>query len=154
MVRSTEHTCKECDKKYASYQSLCNHRSKKHLGVDNSIEQHLPQHTTALNSIQNQHFTCRKCNKLYKHQQSRSRHEKICNLNNNITTSKNHPNNIQTIDNSVTNNTTNNTNNATNMQINNGTTNNGTINAIVINNFNEDNFYGFMKFLKKFHKYP
>ena len=40
MVRTLVHTCKECNKKYSSYQSLCNHRTKIHAVINNSIEQH------------------------------------------------------------------------------------------------------------------
>ena len=57
MVRATEHTCKDCNKIYASYQSLCNHRSKFHAVLNNIIK----QHETALNNIHSE-FNCRKCN--------------------------------------------------------------------------------------------
>ncbi len=140
MVRKLVHTCNLCNKNYASYQSLCNHRTKLHTIVNNSIEQHTPQHITALNSINIIEFNCRKCSKSYKHQQSRSRHELKCNKTQEIMKNNTH-------DNSTINNITNTTDNGTinNGTINNNTTttNNGTINnTIVINNFNEDNFYG------------
>jgi hypothetical protein len=153
MVRKLVHTCNLCNKNYASYQSLCNHRTKIHAVVNNSIEQHTQQHITALNNLNIIEFNCRKCNKSYKHQQSRSRHELKCNKNQEII--ENIENN--THDNSTINNITNTTDNGT---INNGTinnnnnttTNNGTINnTIVINNFNEDNFYGDRKSKKIFY---
>jgi len=84
MVRTTVHTCKDCYKDYASYQSLCNHRTKKHNNFEQHEqhkEQHNEQHETALNNIHFLEFNCRKCNKTYKHQQSRSRHEIKCNKN-------------------------------------------------------------------------
>ena len=59
MVRATEHTCKDCNKIYASYQSLCNHRSKFHAVLNNNIK----QHETALNSIHLIEFNCRKSRK-------------------------------------------------------------------------------------------
>jgi hypothetical protein len=127
MVRTTEHTCKDCNKIYASYQSLCNHRTKNHKNVNNSISQHdnsIEQHITAIEYVD---FNCRYCNKSYKHQQSRSRHEIICKKTKNIEN-----NNSQIIENNGTiNNTTNN--------ITNNTTNNGTINNIVINSYGNEN---------------
>ena len=78
MVRTIEHTCKDCNKDYASYQSLCNHRTKYHKNENNSIQQHdnsIEQPITAIESVD---FNCRHCAKSYKHQQSRSRHEIIC----------------------------------------------------------------------------
>ncbi len=119
MVRTSVHTCKDCNKLYASYQSLCNHRSKKHDNSYNSISQHTQQHVTAFNNIHIKQFNCRKCNKSYKHQQSRSRHELKCDI---ITK----PETI--IENNGTINNTTNTNN----------TNNGTINNIVINNYGQE----------------
>ncbi len=127
MVRTTEHTCKDCNKIYASYQSLCNHRTKYHKNENNSIQQHdnsIEQPITAIESVD---FNCRYCDKSYKHQQSRSRHEIICKK------TKNHEiiekNNSQIIENQH------------NIQ-NNGTmnTNNGTINNnITINNYGQEN---------------
>ena len=137
MVRTTEHTCKDCNKIYASYQSLCNHRTKFHKLINNSIEQHTPQPITALNNIHFVEFNCRKCNKSYKHQQSRSRHEIKCDKNqeiiekNNSQIIQNPNNNSQLIENqnNGTINTTNNTNN--------GTINNTT--NITINNYGQEN---------------
>jgi hypothetical protein len=83
MVRTTEHTCKDCNKIYASYQSLCNHRTKLHTILKNSIEQHYNSIEQHDNSIKSELFNCRKCSKSYKHQQSRSRHEIICKKTNN-----------------------------------------------------------------------
>ncbi len=119
MPKTSVHTCKDCNKEYSSYQSLSNHRSKKHKPLKNNIEQHTPQHLTTLNNIHFPQFNCRKCDKSYKYQQSRSRHEIKCN--------KISETQIQNINNNITNNTNN---------INNGTINN---NTIIINNFNEDN---------------
>jgi hypothetical protein len=136
MVRATVHTCKDCNKDYASYQSLCNHRTKKHITSSNSIE----QHKTALNNIHIREFNCRKCNKSYKHQQSRSRHEKICkNTNQEIIEKNDLIKKCNIIEN---NGTINNTNNGT---INN--TNNIT-NNITINNYGkEDTSYVSEKFM-------
>jgi hypothetical protein len=83
MVLTTVHTCKDCNKDYASYQSLCNHRTKYHKNENNSIQQHdnsIEQPITAIESVD---FNCRHCDKSYKHQQSRSRHEIICKKTNN-----------------------------------------------------------------------
>ena len=134
MVHIREHTCKECNKIYASYQSLCNHRTKFHKPNNNSIEQHEQQPITALNNIHSGEFNCRKCNKSYKHQQSRSRHEIKCDKNQEIIEKnnsiiQNQNNNSQLIENNGTMNTTNNTNN--------GTINNTT--NITINNYGNEN---------------
>jgi hypothetical protein len=125
MVRVTEHTCKDCNKIYASYQSLCNHRSKFHAVLNNSIKQHL----TALNNIHSGEFNCRKCNKSYKHQQSRSRHELKCDKNHEIIEKSN----SQIIQNQKSNSQIiqNQTNGTMNI-------NNGTINNIIINNYGQE----------------
>ena len=134
MVRTTEHTCKDCNKIYASYQSLCNHRTKFHKSENNSIEQHDTQHITALNNIHFGEFNCRKCNKSYKHQQSRSRHEIKCNEivireKNQEIIEKNNSQIIENKNNNIQNNGTMNTNN--------GTINN--TNNIIINNYGQEN---------------
>ena len=124
MVRATEHTCKDCNKIYASYQSLCNHRSKFHAVLNNIIK----QHETALNNIHSE-FNCRKCNKSYKHQQSRSRHEIKCDKNHEIIEKSN----SQIIQNQKSNSQIiqNQTNGTMNI-------NNGTINNIIINNYGQE----------------
>jgi hypothetical protein len=132
MVRSTEHTCKDCNKIYASYQSLCNHRTKFHKTENNSIRQHdnnIEQHITAIESVD---FNCRYCSKSYKHQQSRSRHEIICKKTNNTKIIEKN-NNSQIIE------TQNNIQNSGTMNTNNGTINNNTTNNITINNFGQEN---------------
>ena len=129
MSKTSVHTCKDCNKDYASYQSLSNHRSKKHINI--RLMQHQPyiSHESAIDqSIHlNKKYKCRNCDNIYKHIQSRFKHELKCKIEKpqplDLNTSKN---NIQNINN-ITNNTTN-------------ITNNGTINnTIIINNFNEDN---------------
>lgn len=132
MVRTTEHTCKDCNKIYASYQSLCNHRTKFHKNENNSIQQHdnsIEQPITAIESVD---FNCRHCDKSYKHQQSRSRHEIICKKNNNTEIIE--KNNSQIIENQ-----NNNIQNIQNNNTNNGTINNNTTNNITINNFGQEN---------------
>jgi len=137
MVRTTEHTCKDCNKIYASYQSLCNHRTKYHKNDINSIQQHdnsIEQPITAIESVD---FNCRYCDKSYKHQQSRSRHEIICKKNKNTEIIE--KTNSQIIE--TQNNNSQIIENQKNIQ-NNGTmnTNNGTINNnITINNYGQEN---------------
>jgi hypothetical protein len=139
MVRTTEHTCKDCNKIYASYQSLCNHRTKYHKNENNSIQQHdnsIEQPITAIESVD---FNCRHCDKSYKHQQSRSRHEIICKKTNNTEIIE--KTNSQIIE--TQNNNSQIIENQKNIQ-NNGTmnTNNGTINNtnnIIINNYGQEN---------------
>ncbi len=142
MVRTTVHTCKECDKNYKSYQSLCNHRTKKHKVQNNSIEQHnnsIQQHNNSIEpkitAIKSEHFNCRFCDKSYKHQQSRSRHEIICKTkNNNSQIIETQNNNSQIIE------TQNNNSQIIETQNIQNNTNNGTINntTIILNNFNEE----------------
>ena len=93
MVRTKVHTCKDCNKDYASYQSLCNHRTKFHkvnnvdpgqhkVNIDNNIGQHSVNINTisTLSQIETvKQYNCRKCNKIYKYKQSRWVHEKTCN---------------------------------------------------------------------------
>ena len=50
MVRTTIHTCKDCNKEYASYQSLCNHRTKKHKVNNDTLNVSLGYHK-GINSV-------------------------------------------------------------------------------------------------------
>ncbi len=139
MVRTTVHTCKDCDKTYKSYQSLCNHRTKKHkvynidqgkheVNINDDKGKHMvniEEQSTLHNIEADKTFNCRKCDKIYKYKQSRWFHEKKCNeiiiqnqnaiseVNTNIETQ----NNIQTQNNNTNNGTINNTTN--NITINN-----------------------------------
>ena len=140
MPKSSMHTCKDCNKEYSSYQSLSNHRSKKHKGVeyyhDNTCDNTLiiPDNTfiisnNSVNSdklVEIKQYKCKTCERQFNHFQNRWKHQKICKNKDQEIIVKNN-NNIQNINNNITNNTTN-------------ITNNGTINnTIIINNFNEDN---------------
>ena len=154
MVRTTVHTCKDCDKNYKSYQSLCNHRTKKHYNTDIdlgkyevNINNDLGQYkvnvdnTSTLSDIETvKEYNCRKCNKVYKYKQSRWFHEKSCSSteiipiqNKNTEIIENNSNQIiQTQNNGPVNNGT----------INNGSVNNGTINnntTIILNNYGQEN---------------
>jgi hypothetical protein len=147
MVRTTVHTCKECDKNYKSYQSLCNHRTKKHkmtnidqgkyeVNINNDLGQYKVNvdNTSTLSDIETvKEYNCRKCNKVYKYKQSRWFHEKSCssteiipikNKNTEIIQNQSNINNSQIIENQ-----NNNTNNGT---INNNTT-------IILNNYGQEN---------------
>ncbi len=80
MVKTLVHTCKDCNKIYASYQSLCNHRTRLHKGdrlmldqPSNSITSANISHTSAIE--ESTLYKCRTCNKTYKHIQSRFKHE-------------------------------------------------------------------------------
>ncbi len=146
MVRKLVHTCNLCNKIYASYQSLCNHRTIKHKTAYDNPSIILDNHQIILDNpiTENENqpaktYECRICNKSFNYFQNRWRHEKICNKNKEII-----ENNIT--NNSTINNITNNNNSTTNT-----TTNNGTINnTIVINNFNEDNIkYNSENFMKR-----
>ena len=159
MVKTTVHTCKDCDKNYKSYQSLCNHRTKKHkmCNIDQSKhEVNISQQSvnvdnkSSLSNIETVNtFNCRKCNKIYKYKQSRWFHEKSCNgillkkENTEIIENKNteiiENKNTQIIE----------TQNIQNNNTQNNNTNNGTINntTIILNNFNEEN----ISYLKDVH---
>lgn len=136
MVRTTEHTCKDCNKIYASYQSLCNHRTKIHKKENNpndnpSIIPDNPSIISTLSTIETvKTYNCKQCNKEFKYFQNRWRHEKICKMKNHEIIEKN---NSQIIENqhNIQNNGTMNTNN--------GTINNNTTNNITINNFGQEN---------------
>jgi len=150
MVRTTEHTCKDCNKIYASYQSLCNHRTKTHRSVnidhdntaiilDNTLI--IPDNTLSgcqlsINEI-DKIYNCLYCNREFNNYQNRWKHHKICKSKNTQNIENNNSQNIennnsQIIENNGTiNNTTNN--------ITNNTTNNGTINNIVINSYGNEN---------------
>ena len=135
MVRSTEHTCKECNKKYASYQSLCNHRTKFHktanidhgkheVNINNDLGKYrvnIDNQSTLIKNETVKQYNCRKCNKVYKYKQSRWFHEKSCN--------EIIPNNTSISDAKLI------IENQNNGTINTHNTNNGTITNIVINNY-------------------
>jgi hypothetical protein len=126
MVRTVVHTCNICNKNYASYQSLWNHRTNIHKSVDDNRPIIIDNHPIIIDNQnkneQDKTYDCRICNKEFKYFQNRWRHEKSCSKKSDI---------INNTVNNITNNTNNNTNN--------GTINNTTNNTIVINNFNEDN---------------
>ncbi len=75
MVRTTVHTCKDCDKNYKSYQSLCNHRTKKHnntnidqgqyeVNINNDLGQYKVNidNTSTPSEIETvKEYNCRKC---------------------------------------------------------------------------------------------
>lgn len=130
MVRSTEHTCKKCDKIYASYQSLCNHRTKYHKTSDNHIDNHKiiidnPSIiSTPLEIRTVKTYDCRYCKKEFSYFQNRWRHEKICKTKNHEIMEKNNAQIIETQNNGI-------------MNTNNGTINN--TNNIVINNYGQEN---------------
>ena len=124
MVRSTEHICKDCNKIYASYQSLCNHRTKFHKQHDNptdnpSIIIDNPSIISTPLQIETvKTYDCRYCKKDFAYFQNRWRHEKICKTKNEEIIEKNK--NSQIIENNGTMNTNNGTiNNTTNITINN-----------------------------------
>jgi hypothetical protein len=141
MVRTTLHTCKVCDKIYASYQSLCNHRTNKHKNDDNtSIILDNPLIILDNTSIIPTHFqietvktyNCIYCNRLFNNYQNRWKHHKLCKTKNHEIIQKNNTEIIQ------------NQNNNSQMIENNGiiNTNNGTINItnnIIINNYGQEN---------------
>ena len=144
MVRTTVHTCKECDKNYKSYQSLCNHRTKNHkitdidqgkyeVNINNDLGQYKVNvdNTSTLSDIETvKEYNCRKCNKVYKYKQSRWFHEKSCSSTE-----------IIPIQNKNTEIIENNSNQIIQTQ-NNGPVNNGTINnntTIILNNYGQEN---------------
>jgi hypothetical protein len=110
-----EFECKQCDKKYKSYQSLWNHNKKFHTGDNNIkiIDESLLK------------YVCKFCNKKFDKKQKKCYHQKKCEAKDAI---------IQHIDNKIipieTTTITNNTN--SNINSNNKTT-------IIINNYNNDN---------------
>ena len=134
MVRTTEHTCKDCNKIYASYQSLCNHRTKYHKLNDNpndnpSIILDNPSIISTLSAIETvKTYNCKQCNKEFKYFQNRWRHEKICKTKNHEIIEKK---STQIIENQ------NNIQNNGTMNTNNGTINNTT--NITINNYGQEN---------------
>ncbi len=137
MVRTTEHTCKDCNKIYASYQSLCNHRTKFHKINDNhsiiidnpSIIPDNPSIISTPLEIETvKTYDCRYCNKDFSYFQNRWRHEKICKTKKHEIIEKN---NTQIIENQ------NNIQNNGTMNTNNGTINN--TNNIIINNYGQEN---------------
>ncbi len=140
------HTCKDCDKNYKSYQSLCNHRTKKHnntdidpgkyeVNINNDLGQYKVNvdNTSTPSEIETvKEYNCRKCNKVYKYKQSRWFHEKSCSSKELIPLENSTIQNIQTQNNGPVNNGT----------INNGSVNNGTINnntTIILNNYGQEN---------------
>jgi hypothetical protein len=50
MVRTIVHTCKDCNKEYVSYQSLCNHRTIKHKVNNDTLNVSLGYHK-GINSV-------------------------------------------------------------------------------------------------------
>jgi hypothetical protein len=133
MVRTIEHTCKDCNKIYASYQSLCNHRTKFHKNDNNPIDNPSiiidnPSIISTLSAIETvKTYNCKQCNKEFKYFQNRWRHEKICKMKNHEIIEKN---NSQIIENQ------NNIKNNGTMNTNNGTINN---NTIILNNYGQEN---------------
>jgi hypothetical protein len=113
MVRTLVHTCNICNKNYASYQSLCNHRSKKHdnpsIILDNTLI--IPDNTSIISTpFENETvktYDCKHCNRAFNNYQNRWKHQKICKNKNTEIIKKN----LEIIEN-------------------NGTINNGTINNI------------------------
>ena len=147
MVLTTVHTCKYCNKDYASYQSLCNHRTKFHKNennhndnpsiiIDNPMiipnNQQIISSPLEIETVKT--YDCRYCKNKFQYFQNRWRHEKKCKTKNteiiektNSQIIQNQNNNSQLIENNGT--------------INN-TTNNGTINNtnnIIINNYGQEN---------------
>lgn len=91
MVRTTEHTCKDCNKIYASYQSLCNHRTKFHKNENNSIDNTsiipdntliIPDNTSIISTLSEietvKTYNCLYCNREFNNYQNRWKHHKIC----------------------------------------------------------------------------
>ena len=147
MVRTTVHTCKNCDKIYKSYQSLCNHRTKKHnntdidqgkykVNINNDLGQHEVNidNTSTPSDIETvKEYNCRKCNKVYKYKQSRWFHEKSCSSTEIIPIQNNSSQIIQNQSN---------INNSQIIENQNNNTNNGTINnntTIILNNYGQEN---------------
>jgi hypothetical protein len=140
MVRTIVHTCKDCSKEYASYQSLCNHRTIKHKVNNDTLNVSLGYHkginsvdldiidTSILSATPPKIYNCKYCNNEYKYKSNKYRHEKSCNKKNDILSSQNIDiNNSINKENIIIENKTN---------INNGVINNGVINKGVINNNN------------------
>jgi hypothetical protein len=145
MVRTTEHTCKYCNKIYASYQSLCNHRTKLHKMTDNTSDNTsiildntliISDNTSIIHTSSDietvKTYNCMYCNREFNNYQNRWKHHKICKTKNQEIIEKNNSQIIQ------------NQNNNSQLIENNGTmnTNNGTINNtnnIVINNYGQEN---------------
>lgn len=82
-----DHTCKICNKKYASRQSLWNHNNKYHTKI--SIRKSLESNSdgslksnskSTIKSVQNDtlEFHCRNCEKVFKYKQGRWNHEQKC----------------------------------------------------------------------------
>ena len=141
------HTCKNCDKIYKSYQSLCNHRTKKHnntdidqgkykVNINNDLGQHEVNidNTSTPSDIETvKEYNCRKCNKVYKYKQSRWFHEKSCSSTEIIPIQNNSSQIIQNQSN---------INNSQIIENQNNNTNNGTINnntTIILNNYGQEN---------------
>ncbi len=144
MVRTTEHTCKDCNKIYASYQSLCNHRTKFHKNENNSIDNTsiipdntliIPDNTSIISTLSEietvKTYNCLYCNREFNNYQNRWKHHKICKTKNHEIIEKNNSQIIENQNNNIQNIQNNNTNN--------GTINNNTTNNITINNFGQEN---------------
>jgi len=92
------HTCKLCNKQYASYQSWWNHNKRKHTDIQNkpTIKQSLTNHLTTTNQPFNNQLTtntrpldtisdsnekkfeCKYCKKEFNFYNNKWRHEKTC----------------------------------------------------------------------------
>ena len=88
-----EYICKECNKKYSSYQSLWIHNKKYHNNYSNS-NKHLINHKSTSNQHEINNISdnkeeinklcCKYCKKTFSFIQSRWRHEKNCIIKKNI----------------------------------------------------------------------
>lgn len=79
--QKSEFLCSQCQKKYSSQSSLCNHKKKYHPPPDN-----IRKNQDDIREISGQNpeiskektYDCRHCDKKYKHLQTRWSHEQIC----------------------------------------------------------------------------
>jgi hypothetical protein len=71
--------CKECNKEYASKQSLCNHMTNIHKNKKQKVSNQLDELINNNNNIdKTKVYKCKFCDKTYKHKQSRTKHHKSC----------------------------------------------------------------------------
>ena len=108
-----KHICIECNKSYASYNSLWNHKKRYHITTHKSYNSHYDDNNT---------IYCEYCSKIFTHRQNKHRHIKSCSektkfdeeriLDNAIKQAKIEQKKIQL--NNITNNITNSNNNSNN----------------------------------------
>lgn len=71
-----EYTCKKCDKKYSSYQSLWIHNKKFHSSDGGKVD--TTGGNNGGNKVTSKIYTCNICNKEYNNKYSKYKHQKIC----------------------------------------------------------------------------